>query len=325
MAAGAADRGPRQACDGGWCAQRQDNPDFAANMKIVRTSPGAVVPILAAGLLLLALVAAQSPMPWASSGARAADAVTAGAETAPAAAGADALDLRMPIIEPERDPEPPPGVDFYMGREVAQTMHWMGAAWLIRTRREREESAGEMREQLNLEPGMVVCDMGSGNGYHTIPMARAVGPEGRVVAVEIQRPMLEMLRESAVANEVDNIDLLLGELHDPHLEEGSLDMLVMVDVYHEFSHPEHMLAGIRRAMKPDGQVVLVEYRAEDPTVPIRPEHKMEKEQVILELEANGFQLERSYDELPWQHMLFFKVDPDAEVPPPGERGENPVD
>lgn len=241
-----------------------------------------------------------------------------------AAADADALALRMPIIAPERDPEPPAGVDVYMGREVAQTMHWLGAAWLIRTRREREESATEMREQLNLEPGMVVCDMGAGNGYHSIPMAREVGPEGRVVAVEIQRQMLEMLRESAVANETENIDLLLGELHDPHLEEDSLDLLVMVDVYHEFSHPEHMLAGIRQAMKPDGEVVLVEYRAEDPTVPIRPEHKMEKDQVILELEANGFKLVRSYDELPWQHMLFFKVDPEAEVPPPGERGENPV-
>lgn len=227
---------------------------------------------------------------------------------------------RMPILEPARDPNPPPGVKVYMDREVAQTMHWVAAPWLIRTRREREESASEMREQLGLKPGMVVCDMGAGNGYHTIPMAQAVGPDGRVVAVEVQRPMLEMLRESAIANEVDNIQLLLGEFHDPHLEPESFDLLVMVDVYHEFSHPEHMLAGIRRAMKPGGQVVLVEFRAEDDSVPIRPEHKMSKEQVIRELTANGFRKVRSYDELPWQHMLFFEVDPDAEVPPPGERG-----
>ena len=230
----------------------------------------------------------------------------------------------MSIIEPPRDPNPPPGVDVYMGREVAKTMHWLAAPWLIRTRREREESATEMREQLRLRPGMVVCDMGAGNGYHAIPMAQKVGPDGRVVAVEVQREMLEMLSESAKANEVDNIDLLLGEYHDPHLEPESIDLLVMVDVYHEFSHPEHMLAGIRQAMKPDGQVVLVEFRAEDETVPIRPEHKMSKEQVILELTANGFKKVRSYDDLPWQHLLFFEVDPEAEVPPPGERGENPL-
>lgn len=214
----------------------------------------------------------------------------------------------MPIVEPDSDPDPPPGREVYMGREIAQTMHWMAAPWLIRTRREREESAVEMREQLDLEPGMVVCDMGAGNGYHAIPMARALAPRGRVVAVEVQRPMLEMLRENARANEVTNIDLLLGEYHDPHLEEDSIDLVLMVDVYHEFSHPEHMLAAIRRSLKPDGRVVLLEYRAEDKTVPIRPEHKMSRGQVIREMTANGFRLTRGYEELPWQHMLFFRAD-----------------
>lgn len=202
-------------------------------------------------------------------------------------------------------PEVPPAVSEYMGRTVAQTMHFAGAGWLIRNKRDREEGTLRMREALELKPGMVVCDLGSGNGYHSLPMAKAVASEGKVLAVDIQPEMLEMLKERAAAQSVTNVECIVGEVDDPHLPDGSCDLILLVDVYHEFSHPEVMLKAIRKALKPDGKVVLVEFRAEDLSVPIKPEHKMSKVQILKELEANGFALKRSFDELPWQHMMWF--------------------
>lgn len=199
----------------------------------------------------------------------------------------------------------PPAMTEYKGRTIAQTMHWQGAGWLIRHKRDREEAALRMREELKLQPGMQVCDLGSGNGYHTLPMAEAVGEKGRVYAVDVQAEMLDMLKKRAETRGLTNIAYIHGELHDPLLAEGSCDLVLLVDVYHEFSHPESMLAGIRRALKPDGVVVLVEFRAEDETVPIKPEHKMSKAQINKELTGNGFQLVREFDDLPWQHMMFF--------------------
>jgi len=210
-------------------------------------------------------------------------------------------------------PEIPPARDEYMGRVVAQTMHYAGAGWLIRNKREREEGATRMRAALELKPGMVVCDMGSGNGYHSLPMAKEVAPDGKVLAVDIQPEMLQMLQQRAEANGVSNVQSIVGEVHDPNLPEASCDLIVMVDVYHEFSHPEEMLKVMRQALKPGGQVVLVEFRAEDLTVPIKPEHKMSKAQILKELEGNGFKCTRSFDELPWQHMLWFARDDDATI------------
>jgi SAM-dependent methyltransferase len=204
-----------------------------------------------------------------------------------------------------RAQEAPPPLTEYQGRVIAQTMHWQGAGWLIRNKREREEAATRMREELRLKPGMAVCDMGSGNGYHTIPMAEAVGETGKVFAVEIQPEMLQMLSQRAKAQGIGNIESIVSSAHDPKLPPASCDLVLLVDVYHEFSHPEHMLAGIRKALKPDGVVVLVEFRAEDDEVPIKPEHKMTKAQVTKELTANGFRLVREFDGLPWQHMMFF--------------------
>ncbi|HCN28859.1 MAG TPA: SAM-dependent methyltransferase [Verrucomicrobiales bacterium] len=201
-------------------------------------------------------------------------------------------------------PAPPPPSE-YQGRVIAQTMHWQGAGWLIRNKREREEGAERMREELRLKPGMTVCDLGSGNGYHTLPMAEKVGPEGRVYAVDIQPEMLEMLKQRAEARMLENIECIINSETDPKIPAGSCDMILLVDVYHEFSHPEEMLAGIRKALKPDGVVVLVEFRAEDESVPIKPEHKMTKAQINKELEHNGFKLAREFDGLPWQHMMFF--------------------
>ncbi|SKA98064.1 Methyltransferase domain-containing protein [Prosthecobacter debontii] len=200
---------------------------------------------------------------------------------------------------------PPPALHEYKGRVIAQTMHWQGAGWLIRHKRDREEATLKMREELKLTPGMSVCDMGSGNGYHTLPMAQAVGEKGKVYAVDVQPEMLDMLKKRAEAQGISNIIRILGAPHDPMLPENTCDMILLVDVYHEFSHPEQMLSGMRKALKPDGVIVLVEYRAEDETVPIKPEHKMSKEQINKEMTGNGFKLVREFNELPWQHMMFF--------------------
>jgi ubiquinone/menaquinone biosynthesis C-methylase UbiE len=211
----------------------------------------------------------------------------------------------LPLVLAAQQPAPPPALTEYQGRTIAQTMHWQGAAWLIRHKRDREEATLLMREQLKLKPGMAVCDMGSGNGYHTLPMAEAVGKEGKVYAVEVQPEMIEMLHQRAKEKGISNIVSIIGEFHDPKLPAASCDMIVLVDVYHEFSHPEQMLAGMKKALKPDGVIVMVEFRAEDDSVPIKPEHKMTKAQISKELTSNGFKLVREFDGLPWQHMMFF--------------------
>jgi ubiquinone/menaquinone biosynthesis C-methylase UbiE len=198
-----------------------------------------------------------------------------------------------------------------MGREIAQTMHYLGAPWLIRESREREEDCTTMLRELKLEPGMVVCDMGCGNGFYSLRMAKAVGPAGRVLAVDIQPEMLRLLQSRAAEGEIDNIETVLGTLIDPQLPPGGVDLILCVDVYHEFSHPEQMLAAMRASLKPNGVVVLVEFRSEDPKVPIKVLHKMSKAQINKELPPNGFKLVREYDELPWQHMMFFGRDDQA--------------
>ena len=152
---------------------------------------------------------------------------------------------------------------------------------------------------------MVVCDMGSGNGFYSLQMAKEVGETGRVLAVDIQQEMLRLLQARADEAEIENIEPILGTLTDPKLPKGQVDLILCVDVYHEFSHPEHMLAAMRESLKPDGVVVLVEFRIEDPKVPIKILHKMSKDQINKELPPNGFRLVREYDELPWQHMMFF--------------------
>jgi ubiquinone/menaquinone biosynthesis C-methylase UbiE len=210
--------------------------------------------------------------------------------------------LAMSLAATAQQPEAP---KTYMGRVVAAPMHWMGGAWLIRNKREREESALRMREELKLKPGMNVCDMGCGNGYHTLPMAKAVAPAGKAYAVDIQQEMLDMLQERNTKEGVTNMELILGTEDDPKLPDSSCDLILLVDVYHEFSKPDIMLAAMKKALKPGGSIVLVEFREEDPKVPIKPEHKMSKEQINKELSANGWKPVRSFEELPWQHMLWF--------------------
>ena len=201
--------------------------------------------------------------------------------------------------------EAPPALTEYLGRQIAQTMHWKGAEWLMRRVREEEEGPGKMRDQLQVKPGMTVCDMGCGNGYHTLPLAEMVGEKGKVLAVDVQPQMIEMLKANIAAKGIKNIEPINGLYHDPKLPPNSCDMILLVDVYHEFSHPVQMLASMRAALKPEGQLVLVEFRAEDDSVPIRPEHKMTKLQINKEMNANGFKLVREFDGLPWQHLMFF--------------------
>ena len=196
----------------------------------------------------------------------------------------------------------------YLGRVLAQPMSHQAAPWLIRDNRDEEERASESFKQLKLTAGMTVCDLGCGNGYWTLPMGRDVGETGRVLAVDIQPEMLKKLRVRAAKAKLQNIEPILGDVDDPNLPDGEVELLLMVDVYHEFSHPETMLWEIRNSLMDKGVVALLEYREEDPKVPIKPRHKMSKNQIMKEYEGNGFKLVREYNQLPWQHLMFFARD-----------------
>lgn len=200
----------------------------------------------------------------------------------------------------------PKGLTKYMNRRIALPMSYHGIPWLNRPERIQEENPQEMLEQLKVTEGMIVCDMGCGDGYYSIQLSKLVGPKGKVLAVDIQPEMLQQLSRRCAEANVENIDMIHGEVYDPKLPEGQVDLVLMVDVYHEFSHPVHMLEAVRKSLKPEGVIALVEFRAEDPNVPIFPEHKMTKKQIAKEYTANGFELAREYDRLPWQHLMFWK-------------------
>ena len=196
----------------------------------------------------------------------------------------------------------------YLGRRIARTMHYAGAPWLVRDSREREEEPAKLITALGLEPGMTVCDLGCGNGFYTLRLAERIGASGEVLAVDIQPEMLAMLEDRVAARRLENVNAVLGAETDPRLPAGSLDLVLLVDVYHEFSQPTAMLRAIHASLKPRGRVALVEFRAEDPLVPIKPLHKMTQDQCLKEFGANEFKLVGQYDELPWQHVLFFARD-----------------
>jgi len=215
--------------------------------------------------------------------------------------------LVRPTTAPATRPVPPP-LTHYMGREIAQTMHWAGAGWLTREEREKEEDCTTMVKQLKIQPGQVVCDLGSGNGFYTLWLAKLVGEKGRVLAVDIQPEMLEMLKQRAEREKIANIELILGTTVDPKLPEGKLDLVLGVDTYHELSNAVEVLAAVRKSLKKDGRLALVEFRLEDDTVPIKVLHRMSKEQIMKEFTANGFKLVDQFDGLPWQHLMFFSRD-----------------
>jgi len=192
------------------------------------------------------------------------------------------------------------------GRVIAGVMGFEGATWLERAERETEEAPTKAVAALRLRPGQVVADIGAGSGYYTMLLSAAVGPTGRVYATDIEPKMLTLIRNKVEARRISNVELVLGSATEPRLPDGVLDLALMVDVYHELSQPQAFLQSLRRSLKPDGRLVLIEFRKESPDVPIREEHKMSVRDARMELEAEGYRWEQVIDVLPWQHVLVFR-------------------
>lgn len=192
------------------------------------------------------------------------------------------------------------------GRVIAGVMGVAGAPWLERAERELEENPRKAIGLLELKPGMVVADVGAGSGYYTYLLSRAVGPDGKVYATDIQPGMLRLLERKLASRKITNVETLLATETDPKLPEACCDLILMVDVYHEFSQPQAMLRKLKSALKPAGRLVLLEFRKEDPDVPIREEHKMSVAEARLELEHEGYRFDRVLNGLPWQHILIFR-------------------
>ena len=193
---------------------------------------------------------------------------------------------------------------FYMGREISLVMGHQAAAWLNRPDRIQQEMPDAVVENMNLQPDEVVADIGAGSGYFSFRIAAQV-PEGKVMAVDIQPEMLQMIEQRMLEEDVPNIERVLGQIDDPNLPPNSIDAAIMVDAYHEFSHPFEMINGIYNALRPGGRIFLLEYRGEDDTVPIRPLHKMTELQAVKEMSVFGLDWTDTLDFLPWQHMMIF--------------------
>lgn len=196
---------------------------------------------------------------------------------------------------------------YYMGREISQVMGHLGASWLEREERSQEEGVPLALDALDemLPDDATVADIGAGSGYYAFRIAERI-PDGQVLAVDIQPEMLALIRQKQTETGIDRVVPILGSITDPNLPADSLDLVFMVDVYHEFSHPREMMQALVRALKPGGRVVLLEYRAEDPSVPIKPRHKMSAEQARKEMEAVGLRFVANQDMMPWQHFLVFE-------------------
>ena len=193
------------------------------------------------------------------------------------------------------------------GRVLAPTMGMEGAAWLDRDEREAEEAPSKAIAALGIRPGAVVADVGAGSGYYTVRLARAVGGTGRVVATDLQPGMLALIRQKVESERLANVTLVQGRPDDPTLPATTFVLILMVDVYHELAAPQVFVRRLKEALKPDGRLVLLEFRLEDPRVPIREVHKMSVEQVRQELGADGFRIERVIDVLPWQHIIVLRA------------------
>src|SRR5262245_45084779 len=197
------------------------------------------------------------------------------------------------------------GVHPVSGRHYAAPMGVGGAPWLDRPEREAEEAPGRALEIIGVPRGAVVADVGAGSGYVTLRLASLVGPTGKVYATDIQQGMLDIIRQKLQSANAGNVTLVLGEAADPKLPAKAIDLALMVDVYHELSDPQTMLGHVRRSLKPNGRLVLIEYKGEDPSVPILPLHKMTVAQARLELEHEGLTLKAVNSTLPRQHVLTF--------------------
>ena len=193
----------------------------------------------------------------------------------------------------------------YMGREISGVMGWQGAAWLEREEREKEERGDLLLRELGLKPGMAVADIGAGTGYYARRMAPLVGSTGTVYAVDVQPEMIQMLGDLAKKANLPNIKPVLCSVDDVKLPASSIDVAIMVDVYHELEFPFEVMESVVRALKPGGRVVYVEYRLEDPKVPIKTLHKMSEAQIRKEAAAHALVYERTANTLPWQHVVVF--------------------
>jgi ubiquinone/menaquinone biosynthesis C-methylase UbiE len=193
------------------------------------------------------------------------------------------------------------------GRIFAPVMGVGGAGWLERPEREDEEAPSKALDALELKPGMVVADIGAGSGYYSTRIAKRVGPTGRVYATDIQQGMIDILDRRIKSEGLTNITTVLGGMDDPRLPPASIDLAIMVDVYHELQQPQVFLQRLKGTFKPNGRLVLLEFRKEDPKVPILEVHKMSVAEVKQEMEAEGFVLDKVIDVLPWQHIIVLRV------------------
>jgi len=194
----------------------------------------------------------------------------------------------------------------YMGREIAQVMGHLGIGWLERPEREKEEAPTKLMKALSLRPGMVVADVGAGSGYFTFRLSKEVGGKGKVLAVDIQPEMLDFLRKRSKELNVANVEPVLGTETDPKLPAGGVDLILLVDVYHEFNFPYEMAEAMVKSLKVGGRLVFVEYRAEDDWVPIKPLHKMTERQVLLEMQPFSLKHKGTNPALPRQHIIIFE-------------------
>lgn len=224
---------------------------------------------------------------------------------------------KKPKYETRRDHDPNGIGKFYMGREIAHVMGFAGVDWLERPNRDKEEGLTKLVNALKLQPGQVVADIGAGSGVLSLMMAKDVGEKGKVIAVDVQQEMLDLLDKKLTELEVKNVEGLLGTEKTPRLDPESIDLAIMVDVYHEFAYPYEMMVEISKALKPGGRVVFVEYRKEDPDVAIKLVHKMTQAQVKREIDQPEFHLKwkETIGTLPQQHVIIFEKQPTEPAKP----------
>lgn len=214
---------------------------------------------------------------------------------------------KKPKYETRKNHDPDGIGKFYLGREIAWVMGHQAAGWLERPEREKEEDPAKLLKALNLKDGMTVADVGAGSGFHTFRMAKTVGTKGKILAVDIQQEMLDLMAARKKKDKVENVELILGTDKDPKLPTGTVDLILMVDVYHEFAFPYEMAEKLVAALKPGGRLVFVEFRLEDPRVPIKLVHKMSERQVIKEMaEFKELEHKETVKTLPWQHVIVFE-------------------
>ena len=193
---------------------------------------------------------------------------------------------------------------WYMGREIAYVMGYQGIGWLERSEREKEENVSKLIKNMKIKSNDVIADIGAGSGYHAFRIA-SLARNGLVYAVDIQPEMLMAIEKNKQISKIKNIDTILGTEKSVEIPKNSVDKILMVDVYHEFSFPVEMIASMKNALKSNGELFLIEYRMEDPLVPIKTIHKMSEKQAVKEMEEAGFKLRKNIDNLPWQHCMIF--------------------